>query len=84
MIDQPPIPSRFVDAMMDARAVKHNRGRTTIVHREQIVKKADYVWAFDAAGMGGMDQRVRAIVQGARNTTLAVGVRFNVVRQASW
>jgi hypothetical protein len=31
-----------------------------------------------------MDQRVRAIVQGARNTTLAVGVRFNVVRQASW
>ncbi|KVN28376.1 hypothetical protein WJ64_16620 [Burkholderia ubonensis] len=74
MIDQPPIPCRFVDAVMDTRVVKHDYGRTAIVHCEQIVDKADNVWAFDAAGMGGVDQRVRAVVQGAKSTAPAVRV----------
>jgi len=37
------------------------------VRCEQIVNKAADVGAFDAAGMGGVDQRVRAVVQGAKN-----------------
>ena len=84
MIDQPPFPCRFVDAAMDARVVKHDYGRTAVVHGEQIVDKADNVWAFDAAGMRGVDQRVRAVVQGAKDATPAVRVRFDLVRQASW
>lgn len=70
--------------VMDARVIEHDHGRTVIVHREQIVDKADNGWAFDAAGMGGVDQQVRAVVQSAKNTPSAVRVRLDLVRQALW
>lgn len=57
---------------------------STIVRREQIVNEVHDVGAFDAAGMGRMDQRVGAVVQGAKNTTSAVRVRFDLVRQTPW
>ncbi|KVZ32621.1 hypothetical protein WK57_16390 [Burkholderia ubonensis] len=69
---------------MDAGVIQHDYGRTAIVHRKQIVDKADNVGAFDAADMGGVNQLVRAAVQGTKNTTSALRVRFDLVRQASW
>lgn len=84
MIDQLSNLRRFVDAVMDARVIEHEHGGTVIARREQIVDEAHDVHAFDAAGMGGVDQRIRAVVQGAKNATSAVCVRFDLVRQASW
>ncbi|KVP30309.1 hypothetical protein WJ88_12230 [Burkholderia ubonensis] len=84
MIDQPPIPCRYVDAVMNAGVIQPDYIRAAIVHRKQIVDKSDNVGAFDAAGMDGVDQRVRAVVQGTQNATSAVRVRFDLVRQASW
>ncbi|KVS54943.1 hypothetical protein WK39_22295 [Burkholderia cepacia] len=55
VIDQPPIPYRFIDAVMDARFIEHDHARTVIFYRHQIVDKAGNGWVFDAAGMSGVD-----------------------------
>lgn len=53
VIDYPPIPCRFVDAVMDAGVIQDNNGRRAIVHVEQIVDEVHDVRVFDAAGRGG-------------------------------
>ncbi|KVR01279.1 hypothetical protein WK09_32230 [Burkholderia ubonensis] len=66
------------------RVIEHDHARMAIACLKQIVNEADDVAAFDAAGMGGMDQRVHAVVQGPKDTAPAVRVRFDLVRQAPW
>ncbi|KWH26488.1 hypothetical protein WL99_22210 [Burkholderia cepacia] len=81
VINQPAVPRCLVDAVMDARVIEHDHGRTAIGRRAQIVNETHDVGAFDSAGM---DQRVRAVVQGTKNTASAVRIRFDLVRQTPW
>jgi len=84
VFEKPAVQCVLINAVMDARVVEHDHGRTAITVADQRVEKFDDIRAFYCSGARGVDEAVMTEVKRAHDAAFAMAVGLVTVGQAPW